>query len=158
MTDLSALVSRVMSRHVDYQSCSHEQGLAYACEDIVEAEIGSRVIASTEVAGWVSKVCEQEDMDPPTVLVARLSRITLASAHPDDNSMCLRGKSTTVATVLHELAHLSVGVDSHGVLWRDEFTRMARAHISVSFAGLLHSLYTAVGLEMSPWSASASRR
>lgn len=158
MTDITALVARALRRGGDYPRCAPEQALVYACEDIVEIEIGSRVIASGQVGQWIERVCEREDMDPPAILVGRLSRVTLASALPDDHSICLRGTQTTVGTVLHELAHLAVGADSHGILWRDEFTRMTRAHISVSYAGLLHSLYAGVGLEVSPWPSSAARR
>lgn len=158
MNDISALVSRVLECRHDYPHCGPEQALAYACEDIVDAEVGSRSIASREVSEWIERVCEKQDLDPPEILVSRLSRTSLASAVPDDHSICLRGKETTVATVLHELAHLAVGADSHGVLWRDEFTRLTRAHISVSYAGLLHSLYAGVGLEVSPWQSSAARR
>jgi hypothetical protein len=70
----------------------------------------------------------------------------------------VRGKTTTTATVLHEIAHISVGVDSHGVLFRDELIRLARAHISIDYAALLHGVFSTAGLEMSPWAASASQR
>lgn len=155
---MSALVSRAGQLSGNFAGCTREQALVYACEDIVEHEIGSRNIASHEVERWIEGICQREDMDTPVVLVSRLSRRTLASANDQDHSICLRGKTTTVGTALHELAHLSAGSDSHGVLWRDEFTRLTRAHISVSYAALLHSLYTGSGLEMSPWPASASRR
>lgn len=158
MTDISSLTARALTRRAAYPRCSPEQALAYACEDIVEEEVGSRTIQSRDVGAWVDAVCQREDLDPPAILVARLSRTALASASPEDHSICVRGTHTTIATVLHELAHLAVGVDSHGVLWRDEFTRLTRAHISVSYAALLHSLYLGSGLEMSPWPASAARR
>lgn len=158
MNDISGLVTRAQGIVASYAGCSPEQALVYACEDVVEGEIGSRVIASREVEAWIENVSHREDMDTPAVLVARLSRRTSASANDQEHSICIRGTSTTVATVLHELAHLSAGSDSHGVLWRDEYTRLSRAHISVTHSALLHSLFVAVGLEMSPWPASAFRR
>lgn len=158
MSDIATLVSRARVLSSQFDGCTPEQALTYACEDVAESETGSRIIASREVGRWIEDVCHREDIDVPTVLVSRLSRSALASANEQEHSICIRGKSTTVAVVLHELAHLSVGVGSHGVVWRDEFTRLVRTHISVSHAALLHSLFVAAGLEMSPWPASAARR
>lgn len=158
MTELSALVCRAREIGLTYPGCTHEQALVYACEDVVEREVGSRTIRSHDVGSWIEDICEREDMDTPVIMISRLSRATLASSNDEEQSICLRGKTVTVGTVLHELAHLSSGSGSHGVLWRDEFTRLTRAHVSVSYAALLHSLYIGTGLGMSPWPASASRR
>ena len=73
----------------------------------------------------------------PHVVVGRASRSSLASADIDSHTICLRGKATTAATALHEVA---------------------RAHISVEYAAMLYGVYKGVGLEMSPWPASASQR
>ena len=94
----------------------------------------------------------------PHVVVGRASRSSLASADIDSHTICLRGKATTAATALHEVAHVIVGIESHGVLFRDELVRLARAHISVEYAALLYGVYQGVGLEMSPWPASAAQR
>ena len=141
-----------------YPRCSPQQALTYACEDIVESELGSRAFVSKNLEQWVDAVCQREDLDTPRIVVARASSTTQALASVEEHAMCIRGKSTTAATVLHELAHLSVGIDGHGVLFRDEYVRLCRAHISVDFAAMLHALFVAVGLEMSPWPASAARR
>ena len=94
----------------------------------------------------------------PHVVVGRASRSSLASADIDSHTICLRGKATAAATALHEVAHVIVGIESHGVLFRDELVRLARAHISVEYAAMLYGVYKGVGLEMSPWPASASQR
>ena len=158
MSDIAVLTDAAHRRAGEYTQCSQEQALTYACEDIVEAEFGSREISSREAEEWVTSVCDREDLDTPSLMIARASKTTAASASRESHSICVRGRRTCTATLLHEIAHLSCGVDSHGVLFRDEFVRLARAHISVSYASLLHTLFTAVGLEMSPWQASASQR
>ena len=61
-------------------------------------------------------------------------------------------------TILHEIAHVSIGVESHDIMFRDELIRLTRAHISVEYAALLHGVFTGVGLAMSPWPASTARR
>lgn len=135
-----------------------EQSTVYTCEDLVESQIGSRMLASNEVAAWLERVCEREDVDVPVVTVRRAARTILASADGTTHSICLRGRTVTTGTVLHELAHLTCGAGSHGVLFRDELVRLGRAHVSVEWAALLHRTFTDHGLEMSPWPASAHRR
>lgn len=158
MSDLAVLVKQIQQRSREYVGCSNEQALTYACEDIVEIEYGSREISSDGYKQWLQTVCDREDIDLPELQIARASRTTAASASLDTHSICVRGRRTTTATLLHEVAHLSCGAQSHGVLFRDEFVRLVRFHISVSYAALLHTLFISVGLEMSPWQASATRR
>ena len=141
-----------------YVGCSEEQALTYACEEIIERELGVRIMVSKELNMWIDKICQREDIDTPNLIIARTAKSHVASAHIEENRICIRGKNTTAATVLHELAHISVGIDGHGVLFRDELVRLCRAHISVEFASMLHGLYAATGLEMSPWPASATQR
>lgn len=158
MSDLATLLRQVQQRSSEYTGCSPEQALTYACEDIVETEYGSRELSSDEYTQWLQAVCDREDLDLPAVQVTRSSRGIAASASLELHSICVRGRHTTTATLLHEVAHLSCGAQSHGILFRDEFVRLVRFHISVSYAALLHTLFTATGLEMSPWQASTSRR
>lgn len=158
MSDLAYFLQQVHIRSRDYGSCSKEQALVYACEDIVEAEFGSRELLASDIPQFVETICQREDIDTPRISHRRASKHILASANIDDNSICLRGRRTSASTLLHEIAHVSCGADGHGVLYRDEYVRLTRAHISVSYAALLHSLFVAAGVEMSPWAASASRR
>ena len=95
---------------------------------------------------------------PENIVVMRKSPSILATAHSDIHTICIRGAHTNQVTVLHEIAHLSIGIPAHGVLFRDELVRLTRAHISVEFASFLYSLYQSTGLEMSPWPASAHQR
>ena len=158
MSALTTFVQVALARANEYSKCSPEQALTYACEDIVDNELGSRNFSSHHIEQWLQHVCTREDIDIPHVVVGRASRSSLASADIDSHTICLRGKVTTAATALHEVAHVIVGIESHGVLFRDELVRLARAHISVEYAAMLYGVYKGVGLEMSPWPASASQR
>ena len=158
MSTLTTFVQVALARANEYSKCSPEQALTYSCEDIVDNELGSRNFSSHHIEQWLQHVCTREDIDIPHVVVGRASRSSLASADIDSHTICLRGKATTAATALHEVAHVIVGIESHGVLFRDELVRLARAHISVEYAAMLYGVYKGVGLEMSPWPASASQR
>lgn len=158
MTSLQPFITAVQNRASEYANCTGEQALVYACEDIVENELGSREIISAEATAILEDICHAEDIEIPQLLIARKSKSSLALTYIEENIICVRGKSTTMATLLHELAHAVVGAESHGVLFRDEFARLARKYISVSYAALLYSVYSGVGLEMSPWPATATRR
>lgn len=158
MNTLSTFVNTAVTNAKEYKNCSIEQALTYSCEDIVENEIGSRILSSGSITEWLEQVCAREDIDVPDVLVRRASPKSLASADIDSHTICIRGIDTTTATVLHEIAHVSIGVESHEIMFRDELIRLARAHISVEYAALLHGVFTGAGLAMSPWPASAARR
>lgn len=158
MTSLQPFIKAVQIRAGDYNRCTAEQALVYACEDVVEKELGSREVRSVDAEAILEDICHAEDIEVPRILIARKAKSSLALTYIEENVICVRGKSTTMATLLHELAHAVVGAESHGVLFRDELARLSRKYISVSYAALLHSVYSGVGLEMSPWPATASRR
>ncbi|MEY3656644.1 MAG: hypothetical protein RL114_1002 [Actinomycetota bacterium] len=155
---LQPFIDAALHRAGEYTRGTAEQALVYACEEVVEHELGSRDIPSTEAESILEEICHAEDIEVPRILIARKAKSSLALTYIDENVICVRGKTTTMATLLHELAHAVVGVESHGILFRDELTRLTRKYISVSYAALLHSVYTGTGLEMSPWPATASRR
>jgi hypothetical protein len=158
MNALNTFIQVAVARAKEYQKCSPEQALTYACEDIVDNELGSRNFTSRHIEQWLQHVCTREDIDMPQIVVGRATRTSLASTDIESHTICFRGKVTTAATALHEVAHVIVGADSHGVLFRDELVRLTRAHISVDYAALLHGVYEGAGLEMSPWPASAAQR
>lgn len=158
MSSLHTFVQVAVARANEYQKCSKEQALTYACEDIVDNELGSRNFSSHDIEQWLQHVFTREDIDVPQIVIGRATQTSLASADIESHTICFRGKITTAATALHEVAHVIVGIDSHGVLFRDQLVRLSRAHISVEYAALLYGIYLGVGLEMSPWPASASQR
>jgi len=158
MTELQSFIEAAQVRAGEYKRCTTEQALVYACEDIVEEELGSRDIPTSEAATILEEICHAEDIEVPQIMIARKAQSSSALTYIDENVICVRGTTTTMATLLHELAHAVVGAESHGVLFRDELARLTRKHISVSYAALLYSVYSGAGLEMSPWPATASRR
>jgi hypothetical protein len=158
MTALQSFIEAAHVRAGEYKRGTAEQALVYACEDVVEQELGSRDIPSSEAASILEDICHAEDIEVPQIMIARKAKSSSALTYIDENVICIRGTTTTMATLLHELAHAVVGAESHGVLFRDELARLARKHISVSYAALLYSVYSGTGLEMSPWPATASRR
>lgn len=158
MTALQSFIEAALLRAGEYKRCTAEQALVYGCEDVVEQELGSRDIPSSKAASILEEICHAEDIEVPQIMIARKAQSSSALTYIDENVICIRGTTTTIATLLHELAHAVVGAESHGVLFRDELARLARKHISVSYAALLYSVYSGAGLEMSPWPATASRR
>ena len=84
-------------------------------------------------------------------------KTSLGVSYLDDHAMCLFGREIRQSTVLHELAHLSVRAEDHGVLFRNELVRLTRSHLSIDYAALLHSLFVGCSLEAAPWPASARR-
>jgi hypothetical protein len=158
MTSLQPFIDAALHRAGEYTRGTAEQALVYACEDVVEHELGSRALPSSDAESILEEICHAEDIEIPQILIARKAKSSLALTYIDENVICVRGKTTTMATLLHELAHAVVGAESHGVLFRDELTRLTRKYISVSYAALLYSVYAGTGLEMSPWPATAARR
>lgn len=136
---------------------SPEQSAVYRCEDTVDATMPTRRIDREQLVDLITNICQREDIDTPDVRMQRASTTSLASADLEHHTLCFRGRDTTLLTVLHEIAHLIVGVDSHGVLFRDELVRLVRSHIGVEHAALLYQTMCDSGLEMSPWPASARR-
>ena len=155
MTDIREYAARAIALSTQYSKCTPEQALTYACETIAEQEIGVRDLSSKYLGEWVTSISHREDIDPPEIHVVRSSKSLLATASAETNSICIRGAHTSQVTVLHEIAHLMIGVQTHGVLFRDELVRLTRAHLSIEFASFLYSLFKETGLEMSPWPASA---
>lgn len=159
MTDnIHILVERAKVLSQQFTQCSHEQALTYACELLADELVGTRVMREEELESWLHAVCHREDIDIPDLQIARARTRSLASTDIDSNVICLYGRNTTLSTLIHEVAHASVRIPSHGVLFRDELVRLTRAHLSVDYAALLHSLFVGLSLEAAPWGASAHRK
>jgi hypothetical protein len=158
MSHMSEFIAEARELSSRYLGCSPEQALVYACEDIVDREIGSQAVSSHAVQQWVISVCTAEDLDPPHIVVQRATPTTLASASPDTNTICIRGRNTTHATLLHEISHVAGSAHQHDQQFRDRFIQLARSHISVQYAAMLHALYAGVGLSIAPWTSSIRQR
>lgn len=155
---INELVTQAQSLATQFPRCSTEQALTYACEHVADHMVGARIMQSHELEDWLQSVCHREDIDVPELHIAKARPSALASTDIDSHRICLYGRTTTLSTLLHEVAHASVRIDGHGVLFRDELVRLTRAHLSVEYAALLHSLFVGLGLEAAPWGASAHRR
>lgn len=158
MTHLSDFIAEAIQLSSRYPGCSPEQALVYSCEDIVDREIGSQIVQSQAVQQWVITVCTAEDLDPPLILVQRATPRTLASASPETNTICIRGRTTTHATLLHEISHVAASAHQHDQHFRDQLIRLTRSHISVQYAAMLHALYDGVGLPVAPFTSSIRQR
>lgn len=155
MTDIQELIARARDGASQFPRASQEQALTYSCEQLADNELGIRIMSRHEIQPWIEKVCHTEDLDVPEMLFGRARKSSLGVSYVDEHAMCLFGKDIRQSTVLHELAHLSVKAENHGVLFRDELVRLTRAHLSVDYAALLRSLYVGCGLDAAPWGASA---
>lgn len=157
MTHIQELVTQARNMALLYTRASTEQALTYACEEIADQQLHVRDLRESEIQSWVENICHTEDIDVPAISFSRKRPTAHGLAMVDTHDICFFGKEIRQSTVLHELAHLSIRTRGHSVLFRDELVRLTRAHISVEYAALLHSLFTHCDLEVAPWPASARR-
>ena len=156
--DIGDLVQKVEELSRRYARNTREQALTYACEDLADNLVGTRELGPEQATALLERICHTEDLDVPALQFARSRTRSLAAAFLEENTICVYGRRTTLSTLLHEIAHTSVRAPGHGVLFRDELVRLTRAHLSVEYAALLHSLFVGLGLDAAPWPASAHRR
>jgi hypothetical protein len=95
VTSLQDFIDAAHIRAGEYKRGTAEQALVYACEDVVEQELGSRDIPSSEAASILEEICHAEDIEVPRILVARKAKSSLALTYIDENVICVRGKKTT---------------------------------------------------------------
>ncbi len=157
MTHIDDYVARAQVGTSNFTKCSPEQALVYSCEDVVDEVAGSRIISAVEIPALLENICQKEDLETPDLVFSRASPRYKASVDLDTNRICIRGRSTSVLVLLHEVAHVIVGIESHGILFRNELVRLVRTHVSVDSASLLHTLFVRTGLDAAPWGASAFR-
>ena len=155
MTDIHDLITRARDGASQFPRATEEQALTYSCEQLADTVLGIRTMVQDEIQPWIEKICHIEDMDVPETLFGRNRKSSLGASYVDQHASCFFGRETRQSTVLHALAHLSKRAENHGVLFRDELVRLTRAHLSVDYAALLHSLFVGCGLEAAPWGASA---
>lgn len=157
MTEINVLIAQAKKAAENYPRASLEQALTYSCEHLADDVLGIRIMSHKEIQPWLEDVCHTEDLDVPVIEFARKRPTSMGVTYIDENALCLFGREIRQSTVLHELAHLSARADNHGVLFRDELVRLTRAHLSVEYASLLHTLFVGCQLEVAPWGASARR-
>lgn len=157
MTDIKILISKAKEAASTYPRATEEQALTYSCEHLADDVLGIRIMSQKEIQPWLEDICHTEDLDVPVIEFSRKRPTTMGVTYIDEHALCLFGREIRQSTVLHELAHLSVRADNHGVLFRDELVRLTRAHLSVEYASLLHTLFVGCKLDVAPWGASARR-
>jgi len=82
-------------------------------EAAVESAHPSQSLNLAEAQAWVTRIAHAEDLEPPIVVPAPLSRRLDAVAVLDDGVIAVRTARPTQLTLLHEMAHL-LGAPGHG--------------------------------------------
>jgi len=86
-----------------------------------------------EAQAWLEKIAHAEDIDPPIVLKARLSKDIEGVAVYDNHAIFVRDSTPTQITLLHELAHF-MGSFGHGPVFRENLAALLRRHLSIQHA------------------------
>ncbi|MSO32216.1 MAG: hypothetical protein EXQ64_05335 [Ilumatobacteraceae bacterium] len=155
MTEIEQYIQDVHDNVDNFVGCSPEQALVYSCEAVTETVLGVRKIPRSKTDEFINSVCMNENIETPTVNITPSQSPNVAIANIQEHSVCLHRARSSVPTILHEIAHLTVGLEQHGVLFRDELIRLTRKYIGVEYSSLLFHLMSGTGLEMSPWQASS---
>lgn len=151
MTHISTFVDEVLASAVMWSDCSPEQALVYACEHVAARECPLSPLTREDTTRLVSRICLREDIDVPHVHFSERAGRCIGWASDDSRTVGFSGGNTTAHTVVHEIAHLTAGAPGHDGPFRAEVVALARRHIGVEYAALLHSLFRGVGLDTAPW-------
>ena len=131
-----------------------ERNLTYEVELAFEDSMPTRALTLTEARRWLEELCRAEDIDTPTLAVARLGRSTEAVAIPDEWCVLVADVAPTQHTLLHELAHLSCANRGHGREFRTQLVRYMRRYVSLEHAAWLHARFIDAGLSIDPFAAT----
>lgn len=153
MTHISELATRAQRTADLFPKYPREQALVYACEEVAERECPARLLSPTEAEAVIGQICLAEDIDAPFVEFGGRRSGCIAWTLHDARTVGFKGRSTTMHSVVHEIAHLITGHDLHDAAFRHELVRLARAHLGIEYAALLHALFGRMGLQQSPWDA-----
>lgn len=153
MTHISSFVGEVLASAGRWNDCTPEQALVYACEDVAVRECPLPPLSHEETTQLVSRICLREDTDVPHVVFRARAGRCIGWAHGDSRTIGFSGGDITAHTVVHEIAHLTAGSPGHGSTFREEVVALARRHVGIEYAALLHSLFRGVGLDMPQWQA-----
>lgn len=102
-------------------------------EAVLEARVPTRVLNLKEAQAWLGTIAHAEDIDPPIVLKARLSKDIEGVAVYDNHAIFVRDSTPTQITLLHELAHF-MGSSGHGLVFRENLAALLRRHLSIQHA------------------------
>ena len=102
-------------------------------EAVLEARLPTKVLKLKEAQAWLETIAHAEDIDPPIVLKARLSKDIEGVAVYDNHAIFVRDSMPTQMTLLHELAHF-MGSVGHGPVFRENLAALLRRHLSIQHA------------------------
>ena len=102
-------------------------------EAVLEARLPTKVLNLKEARAWLETIAHAEDIDPPIVLKARLSKDIEGVAVYDNHAIFVRDSMPTQMTLLHELAHF-MGSVGHGPVFRENLAALLQRHLSIQHA------------------------
>jgi hypothetical protein len=102
-------------------------------EAALEACLPTRVLNLKKAQAWLETIAHAEDIDPPILLKARMSKEYEGLAVYDNHAILVRNSTPTQMTLLHELAHF-MGSSGHGSVFRKNLTELLRRHLSIQHA------------------------
>jgi hypothetical protein len=102
-------------------------------EAALEARLPTRVLNLKEAQAWLEMIAHAEDIDPPILLKARMSKEYEGLAVYDNHAILVKDSTPTQMTLLHELAHF-MGSSGHGPVFRKDLTALLRRHLSIQHA------------------------
>jgi hypothetical protein len=102
-------------------------------EAVLESRLPTKVLNLKEAQVWLETIAHAEDIDPPIVLKARLSKNIEGVADYDNHAIFVRDSTPTQITLLHELAHF-MGSVGHGPVFRENLAALLRRHLSIQHA------------------------
>ena len=102
-------------------------------EAVLEARLPTKVLNLKEAQAWLETIAHAEDIDPPIVLKAQLSKDIEGAAVYDNHAIFVRDTKPTQMTLLHELAHF-MGSFGHGPVFRENLAALLRRHLSIQHA------------------------
>ena len=102
-------------------------------EAVLEARLPTKVLKLKEAQAWLETIAHAEDIDPPIVLKARLSKDIEGVAVYDNHAIFVRDSMPTQMTLLHELAHF-MGSVGHGPVFRENLAALLQRHLSIQHA------------------------
>lgn len=102
-------------------------------EAVLESRLPTKVLNLKEAQAWLETIAHAEDIDPPIVLKARLSKNIEGVAVYDNHAIFVRDSTPTQITLLHELAHF-MGSFGHGPVFRENLAVLFRRHLSIQHA------------------------
>jgi hypothetical protein len=102
-------------------------------EAAVNSAHPSHSLSLAEAQAWVTRIAHAEDLEPPVVVRASLSRRLDAVAVLDDGVIAVRTARPTQLTLLHEMAHL-LGAPGHGPHFRKVYGDLIARYLSPEHA------------------------